>query len=196
MMKTHVDKTSGNTSYSGTNSGHKKQNNGKSTFQFTDNRPEVFEHRKLQQMANNSISPHVQKFQLMAKEKEGSAKYNSLREQKETIDDKLAKMDTKTEDDRKDQALKELMDLKDSQLRKYGYSESYTPYYKDESKPQELRTAWRMCEDERMGKESLHVHQTKQEIEAFVTNRAVRIREKEGKDAYNLKQESTKTAQL
>ncbi len=53
-MNTHADKTQENKSQSVANAVSRKQNNGVSTFQFVDNRPETIAQRKLQEMANNS----------------------------------------------------------------------------------------------------------------------------------------------
>jgi hypothetical protein len=53
-MNTHADKKSENKSQSVANSLTKLESNGKSTFQFVDNRPEAIAQRRLQEMANNS----------------------------------------------------------------------------------------------------------------------------------------------
>jgi len=191
-MKTYADKKQDNTSKL-VATASRKQSGGEITSQFVDNRPEAIAQRKLQEMVNNSISRQQNAIQMMAKETEGSDEYNSLKDQKDHIDGQMV---SKTGEEIKAEALQELVDLKDSQLRKFGVAESYTPYYKDESKSQELRTAWRMCEDERMGGDPMHNHQTKQEIDVYVTKREARIREKYGRDNYELKQKSDEIAQL
>ncbi|MDC3285101.1 hypothetical protein OAU94_01515 [Flavobacteriaceae bacterium] len=53
-MNTHADKTQENKSQSVANTVSQKQSNGKSTFQFVDNRPDAVAQLKLQEVANNS----------------------------------------------------------------------------------------------------------------------------------------------
>lgn len=66
-MNIHADKMQENKSHSVANALSKKQSDGVSTFQFVDNRPEVVDQRKLQEMANNSLSvTQLRTFQDMA----------------------------------------------------------------------------------------------------------------------------------
>jgi len=53
-MNTHADKTQENKRQSVANEVSQKQNGGRSTFQFMDNRPEAIAQRKLQEMVDNS----------------------------------------------------------------------------------------------------------------------------------------------
>ncbi|MBA6293763.1 hypothetical protein H4J58_03920 [Colwellia sp. MB3u-70] len=53
-MNNHADKTQKNKSQSVANAISQNQSNGKSTFQFLDNRPDAVAQRKLQEVTNNS----------------------------------------------------------------------------------------------------------------------------------------------
>jgi hypothetical protein len=67
-MNTYADKTQENKSQSGANAISQKQNNGKSTSQFVDNRPETLQIRELQEMASSRPEAVAQrKLQEMAK---------------------------------------------------------------------------------------------------------------------------------
>ena len=66
-MNTHADKTQENKSQSVSALDSQMQSDGKSTFQFVDNRPEAFPQRKLQERANNSSQvKQLEAFQEMA----------------------------------------------------------------------------------------------------------------------------------
>lgn len=195
-MKSFIDKKQENTVRSAADGARFGQGYIEPTFQLIDNRPEFVAQRNLQKVVNNNSLSRQGVFQMMKKEREGSTEYNRLKAQKDGFDGQLATINAKTDEERKAEALKELVDLKDSQLRKYGTRDSYTPYYKDEKYPQELRTAWRMCEDERKGGDPMHNHQTKLEVDVYVQKREARIRQKEGSKAYELKQKSNEVSQL
>ena len=55
-MNIHADKTQKDKSQSAENGVSQKKNRADSTFQFVDNRPEVFTQKRLQELANNPLT--------------------------------------------------------------------------------------------------------------------------------------------
>jgi len=82
-MNTHSDKTQENKSQSVANAVAQKQNNGESTFQFVDNRPEAVAQQKLQEDIKNS--PKVQRLKVYQKMADKVLKDRSENNKEKTI---------------------------------------------------------------------------------------------------------------
>ena len=67
-MNTHADKTQESKNHTVPNVVSQKKNDGASTFQFVDNRPEAIIQRKLQKMANDQFNKPIQKQELEEEE--------------------------------------------------------------------------------------------------------------------------------
>lgn len=173
---------------------------GAKAFQFADNRPETVAQRKLQEIANNSstsIRSHSQHtLQLMAKEKEGSVKYNKLKVEKDSVENEYNEIKKLRFEGLKEEAKQRLISLRDSELEQYGTEKSYTTFYKNTDCPRGMGIVWRMCEDVRMGNDPLHVYQTSLEIESYTDLVARQKLAGEQNKLYNLKQKSIEITQL
>jgi len=131
----------------------------------------------------NSSQANIQK---MKKVKGNSDEYKDHEKALSIIENDILNYPLKSPDDCKTLAENELLSLRDAQLKKWGLSESYTPYYK-ETTDQRMQLVWRMCEDERIrqiqGKvDNGHRNFTKKSMEEYVNIRANGIQEKYRKE--------------
>ena len=157
-MYIYADKNQENKSQSVANAISQNKKSKKSTFQFTDNRPEAMVQRKLQKIADNNTAVS----QLMEKGERGlEAKKDQLEKDIASIDEPSMEEFRKAQEDK-------IRKFANDEYAIWGAESSYTPYYKDTKISTWKRIGYRMCEDRRMKNEPGHSKVTKDELKDYL----------------------------